>query len=264
MSSLLRRLMLRVRDPATTHVPRIEPLLTPRYAAIGDRPAFDAQTDINEKAVVSEVSDVVAATPSLQPLPRSVPDDRAAAPGINTHVNDRHVNNKRLGDPTTLAPAWSETERVEPLPLASAHAGAPIRTKSSPLAPAHADAPKLDPLATSAVQTWTSASVAPVLAPAERTHIDKAPSQRLLQPLVHPAQTLPATMTATHRATPGNAQRSREAEGPPAPSAAPTVTISIGHIEVGSTPVAAAPRPAPFRPSVSLSDFLGRQGGHRS
>ncbi len=37
------------------------------------------------------------------------------------------------------------------------------------------------------------------------------------------------------------------------------VTISIGHIEVRSAPSAEKPRPRPpFRPQVSLADFLGQ------
>jgi hypothetical protein len=56
----------------------------------------------------------------------------------------------------------------------------------------------------------------------------------------------------------------REGSGPPTAAGSggtrPDVTISIGHIEVRAAPPVGQPRARrPFRPQVSLDDFLSQQ-----
>jgi hypothetical protein len=70
---------------------------------------------------------------------------------------------------------------------------------------------------------------------------------RAARPAAH-RRSEPQASTAPHRQAAG-------ASGSP-----PDITISIGHIEVRSGPAAEKPRTQPpFRPQVSLADFLGRE-----
>jgi hypothetical protein len=78
----------------------------------------------------------------------------------------------------------------------------------------------------------------------------------------------PGTVTGRPRAARPAAHRRSEPQASPAPhrqaagasSSGPDITISIGHIEVRSGPTAEKPRTQPpFRPQVSLADFLGRE-----
>ena len=78
----------------------------------------------------------------------------------------------------------------------------------------------------------------------------------------------PGTVTDRPRAARPPAHRRSEPQASPAPhrqaagasSSSPDITISIGHIEVRSGPAAEKPRTQPpFRPQVSLADFLGRE-----
>ena len=64
-------------------------------------------------------------------------------------------------------------------------------------------------------------------------------------------------------AAPAPISKKNAAPGALAPAAAAQVTISIGHVEVRAAPVSQPARRPPFRPRVTLEEYLRRSGDKR-
>jgi len=268
MSTVLARMIKRTREPLSS----VQPLApAPFGAASADLASISTTAEPPAREDDDRAADPITA-------PRRAP---ARAP------RGRDPDPSAAEDPDSTAPPRRMAPAAQTAPPGTAQTAPPGTAETAPLGAA----------ATAPAESGTSAQAAEGVrhAPAEQDHppdnsepnrapqgieqrIEQRSEQRieydaareLDEPGAPPeigtrseeaAKLEPrATLVLSSRPEPA---ASAEPRTPPQPETAdprPEVTISIGHIEVRAAPVSAPPRAsAPFRPRISLDQFLGEK-----
>ena len=229
MSTLIERMILRTRQPLSS----LEPITPVRYALTtpGQQP---------DEAAITEIPPALADVlrPSLSPPPHGSRRQNAV-------VSNRPVS-PSVAAPRTASPRSVTPGEQDPDAGARDLRAALERTErlqdrenpgdSRPMPAAHGEGPN----SRDNTAAGPTAPALPIPVPARLRTGD----------LAEPPATTAASVDGT--------QDDEHASGP-------DITVTIGHIEVRAAPsVPARPAPPPFRPQVSLTDFLnGSRGSQR-
>jgi hypothetical protein len=243
MSELLERMIQRARGPLSS----VEPLAKPRFAAV--QLSGHAWADAAGLAGLADSADEADALASgRDPSPDRRPGARRRRPPAR---------------PTGDVAGDDGSEPVAAVP-AAARAG-PTRAMATPdrPPPGRSAAPGPPAVTWHAERDYFAPGPDPVAVPIGRT--DRGPhdvrerdireelatAAAAAEPAPVPAWLLPARRNPGSPSPPGQAG---DLSG-----SGPTVTISIGHIEVRAAPAVEERRVRPaFRPRVGLADFLGQ------
>lgn len=234
MSDLLNRLVSRARgDPTVAHL-KIEPVRAPRYTSCRDLAPAEPRELRRPPEGAWGFAKRLDAGPA-KPLDSSVnraQDEVAAIVTSNGNAGGRGLDSA-VSSTVAATPSASQTS-------------------------ARGDAARLN-------RDRGSASPSEIPGPAQGTQgreLDPAAAPTLAQaraetiPIEHPPGRSGTTASRIAPATPPTVEA----------VAAPSIVVSIGHVEVRSKPAPPPPpiqrRPA-FRPRLSLEAFLGRDGGRK-
>jgi hypothetical protein len=244
MSTLLERMVKRARAP----LPGIEPLLRPRYAHSG------ALAGRSHRDTIMEASEL----PSTKPEPAGRFSDQSphippAASGARDEIAGPGAprSGERVSEPDL--PQIGERHSPEFRPRQSE--GSPSLAQIHRPASASDSAPQIAP----ALPDLNSRSASPPTKTAPGLSPELIAGQVVATRRIetaHPPFSPPSTKLSSWQ------QPAPEQEAAAEKSAG--VTISIGHIEIRAAQVIEHPRKPPFRPRVSLSEFLSQRNGERS
>ena len=247
MSGLLQRLVARARNDSDPSLLRIEPLLTARYARAPGNVENSVQHEVHLET--ADLGDpVVAAVDPKHTIATSHANVTASSPHRDDKSSDASMAYREAGadilpTPRTIEQASGRSLGPVGMTIRSTPSPAPVNARH------HFD--------TSSTKQIGDVSPAPPL----RMRPDRVS--------VHtPKSTIPGQMPVHTK------KMDVDASSQSAPAArhdgttlvdsdsTPTITISIGHVEVRSapTPAPTAQRRSTFRPKVSLEAFLRRGG----
>jgi hypothetical protein len=258
MGAVLDRMIQRTRGPLSS----VEPRSLPRFAPA--RAVFDS-------AAIGDGESLIEESRAVRPAIGS-----AAVPAVLRESLGRRGTDKAAIDPE---PPAGPVDHVTPRPFAERSPLATAATRPDP-GPDDVDSvrPRAEqPLATRSARpgdhdsAWPRDPVDGV--PPPRTPSEPA-EQRAADPTAGSGETgTTSNASVTRQATPAASVEAQSRSRPEAirPQTAPDeldarpeVTILIGHIEVRAAPASEPPRArAPFRPRVTLDDFLDQQGRQR-
>ncbi|QAU23602.1 hypothetical protein EO087_06070 [Dyella sp. M7H15-1] len=234
MSNILQRMVLRARDPAMRGGARIEPVLAVRHAP---------------SALVERAQENIPAAPRSP-----VPSTAHAVPSIDTAVNATLAQTWPVSLATTRQATTSSDghETTEPplhrMPTQQLAAPTIQLAPHGTVAEEHplADENSTPPRASVDTKTVFVPTIAPISTTPSRP--ENAPiTERKVTPVAPP----PARVDRTYSPEPPAANSVQ---------ATPEITISIGHIDLRSAPAPSTAKRTEFRPRVSLSEFLAREG----
>lgn len=243
MSTLLERMVKRARAP----LPGIEPLLRPRYAYSG------ALAGRSHRDTIMEASEL----PSIKPgpagrFPDQSPNMPTAASGDRDEIDGPGAprSRKRVSEPELPHTSERHSPEFRPRPSEGSSSLAQIHRPAR----ASDSAPQIAP----ALPDLNSGSASPPAktAPGRSPQLiaEQVVATRRIE-TAHPPFSPPSTKLSRQQPAPEQEAAAEESAG---------VTISIGHIEIRAAQVVEHPRKPPFRPRVSLSEFLSQRNGERS
>lgn len=243
MSTLIERMILRTRAPLSS----LEPMSPVRHATPvpGQQPDETAVTEL--AAAPAEVPGHGVATVS-GPLPGS--SEFLPNAGGDDDLRQASLARPPATGSGSIRPAGAHAPAARPGRLAGAEPPESVTDQRTPRD-----------------SEWMPAALGWPRENADRPASTIAPVSEATGQ-TPPAPPVPVTARLRPADLPEQAGAARlaQAAGSPAgePSRGPDVTVTIEHIEVRAAP-AAPPRPArtPFRPQVSLADFLGQDRGPR-
>jgi hypothetical protein len=230
MSTLIERMILRTHAPLSA----LEPITPPRYASASPTQAPDV-------TVFTELPSAPAGVPDYG-LPQS-----SSTSASQTALLGDSQRNPRPDPPETASPG-----SVRPDDLPTVLAGQDRRAELSRAESVPDNEPQRD----------NESRPGALSRPGEDRNLPA------VRPLRRTAETPPIAVTARRRST--DLAGYAAAAAPPAAitgtddhARGPDVSVTIGHIEVrAASPAPARPARTPFRPQVTLTDFLSN--GHRS
>jgi hypothetical protein len=242
-STVLARMIQRTREPRPSLEPVIQPLFAPRAGdfAPGEDPAPGA---LPPDLLPSDAPP--PAVPGLEAFPLDAAPPRAPSPYVIPEAPDAPIS-ELPERPVTSTPVGRRYQPGGRARASASDGGAPVTSQFPP--PADGSGRTMEAFAADldAGDGLTPGDGPALLAPAPPPRRQNLSAQR------------------GYRSAAGVPADRNRAQGP-------SVTITIGHIEVRAAPpprpprVAAPPRPRPaFRPRTTLADFLddgpGRPGG---
>lgn len=211
--------------------------LEPRSATVSHRSADAAQTHQELPATGHRGPDAGQPHPELAPTSHRSPDAPRTQPELATTSHRSPESGQPHPEPATLSRRSPDLDQPLPEPAAAPARRAGGGASGDPLGPGTEE------------PAWPAAA-----------EPDAAPA---LRPVTVPARLLPAAPPAHAQEGPGGWPVPREPAADTS-TGRPDVTISIGHVEVRAAPPIERPRARPpFRPRVSLDDFLGQQQDRR-
>jgi hypothetical protein len=224
MSGVLERMILRTRSALAG----IEPMFAPRYAT------NEVFHEAGNRPVEPGVPRASARTEPARSSPATAEFSEEVARATSAPRHDPAVDEmpspRSVGDHVHVS--FADVSSDAPAP-------------SLPTTPARQEEPAAnEPVVVSARTRSPIGTTAP-----------SAPSRAALG---HKAE--PVVDLFDESATPAPISNKHAAPGTPAPA---SVTISIGHVEVRAAPVSPPARRPPFRPRVTLDEYLRRSGDKR-
>jgi hypothetical protein len=232
MSSLIERMIQRTR---ATQPSGVQPLLPPRFAT---------------SALAWQADDA-----SLGLRPTLSPDVHADSPAKDSPTGFSLVEERRAGSPSHALPSRLHRQEAEGVsPVEHRRSGDYLRGGSFVTTQVAKNAPSQDLRVTAAVTQSVEHSKQTSPEPIH-SRVSQFAADRL-HAVSHPPNVQSPLPNGVHRFTPHNESGEKRA--------APDVSITIGHIEVHASQPAAPVTRSPFRPRVSLDDFLSQQSGKQS
>jgi hypothetical protein len=237
MSEILQRMIARARSPLSS----VEPLHAPRFV---EGPAGGETLPIEHTNVEEIIPDAITAFPGASKEGTTAPEIQATAtngvartPGDGSKTALSLSTEQQLGSVgnSKILEVGRELQSVSPSETRPENKAQPSRKEE--------------------VETR------PERAADKRVPVETATARNPVVPKAEPS--LPPRQEPTFPRTRGKGSANPEVEARTV-NREPIVTISIGQIEVRAAQTVERPRKAPFRPKVSLADFLSRkQGGSR-